>query len=83
VPAGLRGLFLPHTPFDTLIVEASSIALIAFCSAMPTARSFAAKNGYDIDNDCELAAIGAANIASALSQETPAERFQQTIASTG
>jgi MFS superfamily sulfate permease-like transporter len=35
---------------------------------MLTARSFAAKNGYDIDADQDFAALGAANIASALSQ---------------
>lgn len=35
---------------------------------MLTARSFAAKNGYDIDADKEFRALGIANIASALSQ---------------
>jgi MFS superfamily sulfate permease-like transporter len=35
---------------------------------MLTARSFAAKNGYEIDTDQDFAALGAANIASAVSQ---------------
>ena len=35
---------------------------------MLTARSFAAKNRYEIDVDQEFAALGAANIAAALSQ---------------
>ena len=35
---------------------------------MLTARSFAAKNGYDIEPDQDFAALGTANIASALSQ---------------
>jgi MFS superfamily sulfate permease-like transporter len=35
---------------------------------MLTARSFAERNGYEIDTDREFAALGAANIASALSQ---------------
>jgi MFS superfamily sulfate permease-like transporter len=35
---------------------------------MLTARSFAAKNRYDVDVDREFSALGAANIASALSQ---------------
>ena len=39
-----------------------------FTSGTLTARSFAAKGHYDIDVDRELAAYGAANIASALSQ---------------
>jgi high affinity sulfate transporter 1 len=71
VPAGLPGLFVPHVPLDaldTLVVDAAGIALIAFCSAMLTARSFAARNGYDLDDDRELAAIGLANIASSISQ---------------
>jgi high affinity sulfate transporter 1 len=71
VPAGLPSLGFPHVPLDqlkTLLANASSIALIAFTSAMLTARSFAAKNGYDIDADRDLAALGAANIAAALSQ---------------
>ena len=71
VPAGLPSLSLPHITLDslnTLFADAAGIALIAFCSGMLTARSFAAKNGYDIDDDRELVAIGAANIASALSQ---------------
>jgi len=71
VPAGLPSLSFPDIPLDqlkTLLGNAASIALIAFTSAMLTARSFAAKNGYDIDADRDLAALGAANIAAAVSQ---------------
>jgi high affinity sulfate transporter 1 len=71
VPAGLPSVSLPRIKFeslDSLFLDAAGIALIAFCSGMLTARSFAAKNGYDVDDDRELAAIGAANITSALSQ---------------
>jgi MFS superfamily sulfate permease-like transporter len=35
---------------------------------MTTSRSFAARNGYDIDADRDLAALGASNIAAAISQ---------------
>ena len=55
--------FLPH-----LCAEAAGVALIGFSSMMLTARSFAAKNRYEIDVDREFAALGAANIAAALSQ---------------
>jgi MFS superfamily sulfate permease-like transporter len=48
--------------------DAAGVALIAFSSMIITARSFAAKNGYEIDVDREFAALGAANIAAALSQ---------------
>jgi high affinity sulfate transporter 1 len=71
VPAGLPAPVLPRVPLDTLeqiLVDAAGVALITFCSAMLTARSFAAKNGYDLDDERELAAIGVANIVSSLSQ---------------
>ena len=71
VPAGLPPFRIPSVPpefLPDLCVEAAGVALIAFSSMIPTARSFAAKNHYDIEVDQELAALGAANIAAALSQ---------------
>jgi high affinity sulfate transporter 1 len=75
VPAGLPALGLPDAPLQRigellpqLLAAAAGIALVSFSSAMLTARSFAAKNHYDIDVDREFSALGAANIASALSQ---------------
>jgi MFS superfamily sulfate permease-like transporter len=41
--------------------------MVTFSSMMLTSRSFASKNRYDIDADREFAALGAANIATALS----------------
>ena len=51
-----------------LVVPALNLAIVSFVSMMLTARSFAAKNGYDIDADKEFMALGIANFASALSQ---------------
>ena len=68
------GLPVFNTPvFDVgiireLVVPALNLALVSFVSMMLTARSFAAKNGYDIDADKEFRALGIANLASALSQ---------------
>ncbi|KAA1152819.1 SulP family inorganic anion transporter [Pseudoalteromonas sp. FUC4] len=68
------GLPVFNTPvFDLgiireLVVPALNLAIVSFVSMMLTARSFAAKNGYDIDADKEFRALGIANIASALSQ---------------
>lgn len=71
IPAGLPALRFPSVPvglLPQLVAEAAGLALVSFSSMMLTARSFASKNRYDIDTDREFAALGAANIAAALSQ---------------
>ncbi|ACR68863.1 SulP family inorganic anion transporter [Edwardsiella ictaluri] len=57
-PALLRDLVMPSL----------NLALISFVSLMLTARSFASKNGYEVNPDAEFRALGVANIVSALSQ---------------
>lgn len=71
VRAGLSPLRIPHFPLaviPSLLGDAAGLALVTFSSMMLTSRSFASKNRYDIDADKEFAALGTANIASALSQ---------------
>ena len=71
VPPGLPALALPSVPIATLeglLAAAAGLALVSFTSMTLTARSFAARNRYDIDPDREFAALGAANLAAALSQ---------------
>ncbi len=71
VPAGLPDLHFPTFPPELLrqiFTAAAGIALVSFSSMMVTARSFAVKNRYEIDVDREFAALGAANIAAAVSQ---------------
>ncbi|WP_027550394.1 SulP family inorganic anion transporter [Bradyrhizobium sp. Cp5.3] len=71
VPGGAPPLRWPRFPEDdipSLLGSAAGLALVLFSSGMLTARSFASKGGYEIDADRELAAFGAANLASALSQ---------------
>ncbi|PYU09971.1 MAG: SulP family inorganic anion transporter [Acidobacteria bacterium] len=71
IPAGLPVLKVPHFPLSmvpSLLGDAAGLALVTFSSMMLTSRSFASKNRYDIDADREFAALGTANIASALSQ---------------
>lgn len=71
IPSGLP---LPHIPAialaDTgeLAVGASTIVLVSFCSMMTTARGFATKNGYQIDANRDLLALGMCDIASGLSR---------------
>ncbi|MGI2259112.1 SulP family inorganic anion transporter [Shewanella sp. GXUN23E] len=50
-----------------LVIPALNLALVSFVSMMLTARSFAQKNGYEIDADAEFRALGMANIGAALS----------------
>ncbi|EYS86457.1 sulfate permease [Cupriavidus sp. SK-4] len=71
VPAGLPRLIapsMPHELFGTLVPAAAALALVSLSSGMLTSRSFAARNGYTIDANQEFIGIGAASIASALSQ---------------
>jgi high affinity sulfate transporter 1 len=71
VPAGLPHFRLPNVSLNllpSLLGDAAGLALVTFSSMMLTSRSFAARNKYDIDADREFAALGVANIASALSQ---------------
>ena len=71
VPAGLPPIRIPRFSVDlipTLFEDAAGLALVTFSSMMLTSRSFASKNGYDVDADRDFAALGAANIASAFSQ---------------
>jgi high affinity sulfate transporter 1 len=70
VPAGLPPMRIPHFPMSvvpSLLGDATGLALVSFSSMMLTSRSFASRNRYDVDADREFAALGAANIASALS----------------
>ena len=53
---------------QALVVPSFNLALVSFISMLLTARSFAAKNGYEVDADQEFRALGLANIASGLSQ---------------
>jgi high affinity sulfate transporter 1 len=69
--AGLPGLNWPQFDQENLkflLSGALGVALVSFSSSMVTARSFAARNRYDIDVDREFIALGACQIASGLSQ---------------
>jgi len=71
IPSALPRLQWPALSpesWGTLLPSAAALAFISFSSATLTGRSFAAKNGYDIDSNREFIALGVADIASALSQ---------------
>jgi high affinity sulfate transporter 1 len=71
VPAGLPRLRWPEIDpelLPSLFGGALGVTLVSFCSAMVVARSFAAKDHYEVDSDRELAALGASQIAAGLFQ---------------
>jgi high affinity sulfate transporter 1 len=59
---------IPTSALPALTAKAAGLALVIFSGGVVTARSFANKDRSQIDMDAELAALGAANIASALGQ---------------
>jgi MFS superfamily sulfate permease-like transporter len=70
LPSGLPGLVWPE--FDPEVLKpllggALGVALVSFSSGMVTARSFAARNHYEVDVDQEFVALGACQIAAGLS----------------
>jgi MFS superfamily sulfate permease-like transporter len=62
--------FCPARPgykgWQSIIMYAVGLVIVSFTSGMLTARSFAARNGYAINADQEMRAIGLANMASGL-----------------
>lgn len=70
IPQGLPSLQLPipSVPqLKTLLLPAAAIALINFVSSISVAQSLALQRKEKINADAELRALGAANIASAIS----------------
>ncbi|YCC47364.1 SulP family inorganic anion transporter [Pseudomonas aeruginosa] len=71
VPAGLPQLSWLQTSLEelkSLLRDATGITVVSFCSAMLTARSFAARHGYSINANHEFVALGLANIGAGVSQ---------------
>ncbi|HSC26140.1 MAG TPA: SulP family inorganic anion transporter [Vicinamibacterales bacterium] len=71
VPAGFPAPRLPRVTagdLTQLFAGACSMALVSYCSMMPTARSFATRRGYALNANQEFVALGAANLASGLGQ---------------
>jgi high affinity sulfate transporter 1 len=71
VPAGFQSPLIPHVSSAEvwpLVGGACGIALVSFCSMMTTARGFAAKNGYRIDVNQDMFALGVSDLASAFNR---------------
>jgi high affinity sulfate transporter 1 len=74
IPAALPGLGVPSVEAADLVdllLPALGVALVGFADNVVDARAFASRNGYPIDADQELLALGAVNAAAGLSQGFP------------
>ena len=71
IPRGLPSLGLPDVGLGQvldLMAGVAGIALLAFAESIAGARSLAARQGYEIDPNQELVALGTANIGAGLAQ---------------
>ncbi|MGD1951354.1 MAG: sulfate permease [Leptolyngbyaceae cyanobacterium] len=72
MPAGLPQLRLPPLQqMPQLMAAAVGIAVVGYSDNVLTARAFATRNGYKIDANQELLALGAVNIGAGLMQGFP------------
>ena len=74
VPAGMPSLVLPSfdpAAFGDLFGAAAGLVLVSFTSGVLTAKSFARRNGYEINANQELIAFGTCNLASGIAQGFP------------
>lgn len=74
IPAGLPTPSLPSitaAEVGSLLLPAVGVAIVAYSDNVLTARTFATRNGYPLDNNQELLALGAANLASGVMQGFP------------
>ena len=75
IPAGFPRLNFPGNfsleQMTYLISAAIGISLVGYSDNVLTARSFAARNGYRIDANQELMALGAANLGNGVMQGFP------------
>ncbi len=74
VPAGLPSLawqgFDPSVAKE-IMTDAAGIMLVSFTSGVLTSKSFARRNGYDVDANQELIGFGASNVVTGFLQGFP------------
>ena len=79
VPSGMPQLTIPGFHFSdvaALAPAAVAIAFLAFSDGILLAQTFAEKNGYEVQPNRELAALGSANILAGLWQGFPVSASQ-------
>lgn len=71
LPQGLPSFHIPFVSFDDIVVllpAAVAIALVSFADTSVLSRAFALRGGYEVDENQELIALGAANLAAGFFQ---------------
>lgn len=71
LPTGLPAFQIPAVSWNeifTLITGAIAVALVSFADTSVLSRTFAHRGGYEVDENQELIALGAANVATGLFQ---------------
>lgn len=74
IPGGLPSIVLPsfhQGVFNDIFSAAAGIMLVSFTSGVLTAKSFARRNGYEINANQEMIGFGACNLATGLAQGFP------------
>ena len=70
IDSGLPSFGLPSVPagdYLKLVGPSVGIMLVGFAEGLGAAKTYAARNGYEIDTNSELIGLGAANVAAGLS----------------
>lgn len=82
VPRGLPALSVPPLDFEAMRVlapAALAVAFVGYIESISVAKAVAAREGYRIDADAELRALGLANVSAAFSSGFPvAGSFSRT-----
>jgi MFS superfamily sulfate permease-like transporter len=74
IPGGLPAPQLPHVSradLTALLLPALGVSIVGYTDNMLTARSFGARNRYDVDANGELLGLGTANLAAGVMHGFP------------
>ena len=62
---------IPLADLTAMVLPVAGVAIVAFSDNVLTARTFAVRNGYDIDANAELRALGVCNVGAGLMHGFP------------
>lgn len=74
IPAGLPTpgfTAIPLADLAAMVIPVAGVAIVAFSDNVLTARTFAVRNGYDVDANAELRALGVCNMGAGLMHGFP------------